>query len=243
MPDSAATPQFGTAEYQEKPKTDVCKLCGQPVGARYYRVGDAMTCGSCAERVQREGPKDSHAAFTRALLFGVGGAVLGLIIYAGFVILTDLIIGYVSLAVGYIVAKALMMGSKGIGGRRYQIAAVILTYAAVSMASIPILISYMVKHRPPQQQVRTLQQTPPGQQSSEPEQQTPTKPKIGLGEALWQLTMWGLASPFLQLFSGGFGGIIGFFILIIGIRIAWKIAEGKAETMVYGPFENSPAMR
>src|SRR5215472_13424880 len=133
-----STPQFGTAEYQPKQQADTCKLCGQPVGASYYRVGDAMTCGSCAEKVQREGPKDSHAAFTRALLFGIGASLLGLILYSAVAIITGLIIGWVSFAVGYIVAKAMMIGSKGIGGRRYQIAAVILTYAAVSMAAIPI---------------------------------------------------------------------------------------------------------
>lgn len=200
-----------------------------------------MACGACAEKVQREGPKDSHAAFTRALLFGIGGAILGLILYSTFAILTGLIVGYVSLAVGYIVAKAMMMGSKGIGGRRYQIVAVILTYAAVSLASIPILISYMVKQKPQEQQVRTLQETPSGQQSSEPGQHAPTKPRMGLGGILWQLTMWGLASPFLELFSDGVSGLIGLVILVVGIRIAWRIAQGKPETTVYGPFENAPA--
>jgi hypothetical protein len=40
--------------------------------------------------------------------------------------------------VGYIVGKAIVMGSKGQGGRRYQIAAVALTYVAVSLSAVPI---------------------------------------------------------------------------------------------------------
>ena len=36
------------------------------------------------------------------------------------------------------IEKAIMKGTNGIGGRRYQIAAVALTYAAVSLSAIPI---------------------------------------------------------------------------------------------------------
>jgi hypothetical protein len=43
-------------------------------------------------------------------------------------------LGYISLAVGYIVGKAIMKGTRGIGSRRYQIAAVALTHAAVVAA-------------------------------------------------------------------------------------------------------------
>jgi hypothetical protein len=91
-----------------------------------------MVCGRCADRIRRETPQDSHAAFVRAFLFGFGGFAIGLALYAGFVIATGISIGYISLAVGWIVGKAMMMGSGGVGGRRYQITAVLLTYAAVS---------------------------------------------------------------------------------------------------------------
>jgi hypothetical protein len=46
-----------------------------------------------------------------------------------------------SLAVGYIVGKAMMKGSAGLGGRRYQVVAVALTYAAVSLSFIPLVVS------------------------------------------------------------------------------------------------------
>jgi hypothetical protein len=189
--------QFGTAEYKETPGTDICRSCGQPVGAQYYRSGTAMICTSCAEKIQREGPTDSQAAFTRALLCGIGGALLGLALYATFAIVTGLIIGYVSLAVGFIVAKAMMLGSKGIGGRRYQIAAVILTYAAVSLAAIPISIAYMVKNRgaAPQTQMVKKTQSESSSNTDQPQQQ-PTASEIGFGEAVFRLVLLGLASPF-----------------------------------------------
>jgi hypothetical protein len=83
----------------------------------------------------------------RALLFGAGAAVAGLILYSIFGIVTGLVIGYLSLGVGYLVGKAMMMGSRGVGGRRYQIAAVLYTYMAVSMSAIPIGAAYGIKYR------------------------------------------------------------------------------------------------
>jgi len=98
-----------------------------------------MACAACGGRVQYELPKDGHTQFVRGLIFGIGAAIVGLVLYATFAITTGLMIGYVSLAVGYIVGKGIKMGSRGAGGRKYQIAAVVLTYAAVSLAAVPVL--------------------------------------------------------------------------------------------------------
>ncbi|HEY6923103.1 MAG TPA: hypothetical protein VI653_06520, partial [Steroidobacteraceae bacterium] len=122
-------------------------LCGQPVGKWYFRVNSAMSCMNCAQAARNATPEDSHAAFVRALLYGVGAAIVGLILYSVFGIVTGLVIGYLSLGVGYLVGKAMMMGSRGVGGRRYQVAAVLLTYAAVSMSAIPMAVAYGIKHR------------------------------------------------------------------------------------------------
>src|SRR3984957_1168673 len=147
------TPQFGTAEYAGVTGAERCKSCSQSIGSQYYRVNGALTCSYCGEQAKLRAPQDSHQTFVRGLLFGIGGAVLGLIIYAGFGIITGLMLGYISLAVGYIVGKAIMKGTNGLGGRRYQIAAVALTYAAVSLSAIPIGISMFMK----QQQARIQQ--------------------------------------------------------------------------------------
>jgi len=144
-PDSQPTPQFGKAEYVGDPGTDRCDSCSQAILTQYYRVNGAMACPTCTSSAETTVPKDSHAAFIRAILFGCGGAFLGMILYSTFGIVTGLVIGYLSLAVGYLVGRAMMMGSKGVGGRRYQIAALLLTYAAVSMSAIPIAISMQVK--------------------------------------------------------------------------------------------------
>jgi len=82
----------------------------------------------------------ADGAFPRALLMGIIGAAIGCAIYSGFVIITKFEIGIMSLAVGFIVAKLMMIGSKGIGGTQYQITAALLTYLAVSLSFIPLFL-------------------------------------------------------------------------------------------------------
>jgi predicted lipid-binding transport protein (Tim44 family) len=232
-------PQFGIAEYPSASGTDICKSCNQPAVGHYYRVNGALACERCKEQLEAQLPKDSHAAFVRGLVFGVGGAILGLILYSAFGIITGLEIGYISLAVGYIVGKAMRMGSRGIGGRRYQVVAVILTYAAVSMSAIPIGISQSAKEKNPPGEAQVAKPPSADQESVNPgltpnPAAQPAKPKMSLVAALAGLAVLGLASPFLEL-QDPFHGIIGLVILLIGIRIAWQLtASPKIE--VLGPF-------
>ena len=196
-----------------------------------------MACAACGERAQHELPKDSHGRFVRALLFGIGAALVGLILYATFEIATGLIIGYVSLAVGYIVGKGIKMGSRGAGGRKYQITAVILTYAAVSLAAVPVAIGQYTKMKRTQASAEVQQPADAGSPQQQLEQSS--TPRTGLGAALLQLTIMGLASPFLELQSP-VQGMIGLIILLVGIRIAWRMTAGT-ETQIFGPFESAPA--
>src|SRR5262245_20257586 len=139
------TPQFGTAEYQPQSSGENCKTCGTPITGQYFLTNGAVTCSSCAQATGAALPKDTHGAFTRGILFGAGGAIIGLILYSFVGIVTGLEIGYVSLAVGYIVGRALLLGTSGVGGRRHQIAAALLTYAAVSMSAVPISLWYAMQ--------------------------------------------------------------------------------------------------
>jgi hypothetical protein len=199
-----------------------------------------MACEGCVQELQRRQPADSHAGYVRGILFGVGAAIVGMAGYAGFTIVTDIYIGYVSLAVGWLVGKAIMLGSKGIGGRRYQIAAVILTYAAVSLAAVPIAISYHLKAKSQSESVQPQQQQSTADAESSQPDQTQQKPKLSMGAAILQLLVLGLASPFLEL-QDPLHGIIGLIILMVGIRIAWRITAGSRRASIEGPYENSSA--
>jgi hypothetical protein len=240
-PPANSTPQFATAEYAGS--GDVCKSCNQAISGAYYRINGALACDRCTTQLQTQLPKDSHAAFVRALMFGIGAAVLGLIGYAAFSIITGIRIGYISLAVGWLIGKAMRTGSRGIGGRRYQIAAALFTYAAVSMAALPIYFSQISKDKatkPPQ--VKTAPANPGGGADDAERDDAASssggaaKPKMNPLAALGLLALLGLASPFLEL-QDPFHGAIGLIILFVGIRFAWQ-QTGAPKIDIVGPFQN-----
>jgi len=245
---SNPTPQFATAEYAGS--GDRCKSCNQAISGSYYRVNGSMACERCATQLITQLPKDSHSAFMRALAFGAGAAILGLIGYAAFGIITGIRIGYVALAVGWLIGKAMHKGSNGMRGRRYQIAAAALTYAAVSMAAIPIYISQISKHKAARPAHVQSSPSSPGSAAVAPgddsaanpsqAQQPVDKPKINPFTAIGVLALVGLASPFLELQSP-IHGAIGLLILFVGMRFAWQQAAAP-QIDILGPFQsNAPS--
>jgi len=244
VPGSSAPPQFATADYTSSSGTETCKSCNKPISGNYYRVNGTMACANCVSQLQARLPKDTHAAFVRAMVFGAGGAILGLILYAAFGIITGLEIGYLSLAVGYIVGKALRMGSNGVGGRRYQIAAVLFTYFAVAMSAVPIGIyesikDYKEQHpktstatpsAPATDRSQKLDSSPEGKAVAADEKAGPSA-----GKLIGTLLFFGLASPFLGL-QNPVNGALGIIILLVGIRIAWRLTAAPQVDIV-GPFQ------
>lgn len=208
MPDA---PQWTTAQYEQQPTTDRCRLCSSPLATEYYRVRGQPACASCAAAA-RDGSQSgqSNAAFTRALLFGIGAAIVGLAGYAAFTIATSLYVGYVALGVGYIVARAMKFGSGGLGGRPYQIAAVVLTYLAIALAEIPIIL-WQVKARIPAGHM--------------------------FGVAMRLLPV-GLESPILEM-RNPVHGLINAVILFVGLQIAWR-GTAATRVAVEGPFRLTP---
>lgn len=249
IPPANPTPQFATADYSGS--GDVCKSCHQAISGAYYRINGSLACERCTTQLQTQLPKDNHASFVRALMFGIGAAILGLIGYAAFSIITGIQIGYISLAVGWLIGKAMRTGSRGIGGLRYQIAATLFTYAAVSMAAIPIYLSQVNKlkaTKPPQAQ--TAPATPGAStgdsESDESASSSGTvaatahpKPRINPFVAIGLLALLGLASPFLEL-QDPFHGVIGLIILFVGIRFAWQ-QTGAPKIDIVGPFQAARA--
>lgn len=223
--DEPQTPQFATAEYPANSPAINCAACKQPVGAAYFKIKGAPICASCTERIRAQLPRDSHGAFARAVVFGVAGALIGIALYVAFALATGLIIGWVSLAVGYIVGKAMHIGSGGMGGRRYQVVAVLLTYFAVSISAVPIAIEQSRAH---QAQV----------QSADHDAARPAT-AIDLGKTIAVLAWVGIASPILDL-RDPVHGLIGLVILFVGIRFAWQFTASRTVNIT-GPYTAAAA--
>ena len=139
---------------------------------------------------------------------------------------------------------AITKGANGMGGTRYQIAAIVLTYVAISVAAIPIWISYSLKHpsHPEAQAQRATAQTSADNSendgsTSQPQQTAPpsTRPPVDRGKLFVQLIFMGLASPFLQM-RDPIHGLIGLVILFVGLRIAFRLTAARP-LEVDGPYK------
>src|SRR5438874_13250493 len=96
-------PQFATAEYSRKSGETLCNSCQQRISGAYYLLNGAPARASCVERIREQMPRDSHKSFVRGVVFGVAGALLGLVTYVGFALANGWTVPYVSLAVGSLV--------------------------------------------------------------------------------------------------------------------------------------------
>jgi hypothetical protein len=210
-PSDDYVPQFSTVQYTQPAAIESCANCSTLLSSQYYVANGKRLCPECAKQAVNGGLTGAdHAAFMRAIVFGIGGAIVGLALYAAVTIAArGWTIGYLALAVGWLVAKAMLQGSGSRGGRQYQIAAAILTYAAISLAYVPAYI-YFIYNR---------------------HIATPNWSAI-----VARLVIYGIASPFLGLGRNLALGVLNLFIIFIGIRIAWRMTRTRP-LPIAGPYK------
>lgn len=241
---TTSTPAFSfdRARYAgDPPPPDSCVFCHRGLRSEYFRINGRKACATCALRAESLLRRDTHAAFSRALLFGLAAAVAGCVAYALVEILTGFVIGWAALGVGFLVGWAMKRGSRGLGGRRYQVASALLTYAAVAIAFVPVAL-HEAKQPDATHRAAVTQPASPAASATASTQPAPAAQHhaaTSVIAGLFLLLGLGLVSPFLLLASSVASGLLNLFILAIGIQTAWKkTAPPRAE--VEGPFEQSP---
>jgi hypothetical protein len=211
---STNLPSFEKADYAAVPALESCARCQQPLTGRFFRVASEPMCEPCANAAVTSPVIGASGAFAKAIAVGVGAAIAGSILYAMVEIATGWTIGYVALAVGWLVGKGMKWGSEGRGGRRYQIAAAVLTYLSVSFAGVVVMIHAAMKDMP-------------------------AGARFGFSPGfLPVLAKDVMLAPLLEL-RGGLNGVIGLFILFIGVRTAWSMTAGS-EYRITGPYQGAP---
>ena len=135
--DARARLDFGAPLTPDSDRQTTCANCTSPLRATYHMLGQSMICGKC--RTQFEGTLVGGTGanrFGRALLFGTGAAIVGAAIYYAILVATGYSIGLLAILVGYMVGRAVNIGSHRKGGRKYQVLAAFLTYFAMSSTYI-----------------------------------------------------------------------------------------------------------
>ena len=130
--------QFQKAEFQDnQPK---CAACKGAVEGSYYQFAGHTICSRCGERVRARQQEPDNSQVMRGLLFGAGAAVACSIAYAVITALSGLELALVAIVVGYLVGRAVRIGSNGLGGRRCQLMAVALTYLSITASYLILAI-------------------------------------------------------------------------------------------------------
>jgi hypothetical protein len=229
-PDASPLPSVDELQFRraqpidsaEPPAAKTCAACKQLVAGEHYQVQNQVICASCAAKIRAGQQSQKPVPLFRAVIYGVGAALAGCILYA-IPLAMGFQIGIVALVVGYMVGKAIRHASYGTGGRAQQVLAVVLTYLAISASIVPALVFMGVK----QGAARAAQKKPPEVQ--------PVKPLPSAGKMAAGVALLVVISPFLQLKSSPVGGLISLFILFIGLQRAW-VLTARHEIIVTGPY-------
>jgi len=185
-----------------------CQFCSSLFAGQYFLVGGQAACSNCAADAKLGQAKDNHTAYMASVLLGSGAAVVGLILYSGFTIVTHFYYG--AFAVGWMIGAAMIFGSKGIGGLRYQVTGALLTYLAVAMSAVPIWLAEQSAYA-----------------GSAVDAARETSPLL--------LIPMGVVSPLFLLAANPIRGIIRLVVIFLAMGIAWKQTHARPLT-VNGPY-------
>lgn len=236
-----AEPVTATASAQ-----GACANCKLPLTSEYYETSGQMVCAACRNTITTGlNSAAGKEPFILAMVYGLGAALVGALVWWGVRAATGYEIGLVAIAVGFMVGYAVRAGSRGRGGRRYQILAVVLTYLGVTLNYVPDVVKGIIER--PASEAAKDPAVASGGDPAAPTTEDPARGKSGAPKStsyiLLNLILFGAlvigvsaAAPVLA----GVDNIMG--ILIIGFALweAWKLNRGlKVE--FNGPFAMTPA--
>jgi hypothetical protein len=216
-----------------------CRICKRPIVAEYFQIAQTVVCGSCAGSLS--GSKEGRGLFLRALLYGVGAALLGTLVWFAIIEITNHEFGLLAIGIGLFVGVAVRRGGRGLGGWRYQALAMVLTYVSITGAYVPLVVKELAAAG----EAKKAAASNPGGDAAA---QAPTAgaeggapqaarvehggAKPGPGTLLLGLAaILGLA--FAAPFLAGASNIMGIIIIGIGLYEAWKI---NRRIPLSGPF-------
>ena len=142
---AASDLQFDRAEFaQPKSGAVTCSVCKQAVHDSYFHINGLVACGACKERIESSGAgRVTMIGFGKSLLFGLGAAIAGAVIWYAVSELTHVQWGLIGIVIGLMVGVAVRKGSRGWGGWQYQTLAMVLTYFAIVATYVPWLLKGM----------------------------------------------------------------------------------------------------
>lgn len=127
--------QFDRADFAT-PRALVCRGCQAPIPVEYYAANGQVFCAHCADalRQQLSGPDLSVSRLGQSLLLGLAAAIAGAAVYAAVMIYAHSEWALISIAIGWLVGRAVRLGTDNRGGWPYQVMSALLTYTSICAA-------------------------------------------------------------------------------------------------------------
>ncbi len=132
--------RFDRAQYaaDDAASTPVpCAFCGRALGNGRFEVLGQPACETCGHQALSHLPVDDRTRFLRSLGVGSVTALAGGLLLAAILFVLPPFNGrlwtayFAALGIGWTVGRTMRAAAQGAGGRRYQVTASLLTYAAV----------------------------------------------------------------------------------------------------------------
>jgi hypothetical protein len=148
--------QFDHAEYATPtPDGPNCGVCQSPIEGEYYETGGKVCCPTCRHNIEAAFRGGSRVArVLKSLILGLAASAVGAVLYYAILRGTGYNIGLVAVVVGVIVGRAVRKGTGGRGGRFYQFLAVFLTYTAIVVMYVPMVLEGLSKRAQNEQQTK-----------------------------------------------------------------------------------------
>lgn len=214
-----------------------CTICQNPLQDSYFRLLQDTVCATCAEkaRLDQQFRLEQGGGLLRAALFGIGAALLGSAIYGAVVLLTGYEFALIAILIGWMVGKAMMNGSRGVGGRRFQVVAVLITYLSITGGYVPSIVKELAKN-----QDQEKAKGPAAKAAEQKPEQKDAAAAAGPGTVVLALAvLLGIAAIAPILNAASVSGVIGLVIIAVGLGQAWK-QTAETAFLIEGPFPFTP---
>lgn len=232
-PSSGASPSSGTIS---------CAVCKSLLPETYHVVNGHIVCDKCRRDAEADWNRGGAAGrFGKALGLGILATIGCAVLWYAVLKFTNSQFGLLAILVGWVVGTAVMKGSNGRGGWRYQALAIFLTYTSIVSSYVPFIIEGFRE-----QSVQTAKVAASPDKAIAPADSIALIADSATGGAatanigplafvIGVVVLIGVlyASPFLMGQS-----IIGYLIIGFALYMAWKI-NLKTELSVSGPHQVS----
>jgi hypothetical protein len=221
-----------------------CTQCQTPLRESYYRLIEDTVCPFCAEKARAEYQQQisSSGGFGRAVFFGAAAAIGGSVIYGGVAVISGRPWNIIAIFIGWMVATAMMKGSDGIGGRRFQVVALLLTYFSITSGYVPVIMNSMVRNGSLQRVLTAPRPRPTGIAPST--RITPTASAVDntaltMRSFVVLVVSFFLAATIPIRLIASIPGVFSTFMIALALQRAW-IGTAGTPFSLFGPFRYTP---